>query len=147
MAWTTPATAVANTVLTAAFWNTHVRDNESILKTALNDSGHISLAAETELTIAGGIVTATLNWHRIDTEADASTDDLNTITAGTNVVAGHLLFLQAEDSARTVVVKNGTGNIVCGADLSLGHTNDLIFIFYDGTNWLNVTDDGLGNGV
>lgn len=28
MAWTAPATAVAGTVLTAAFWNTHVRDNE-----------------------------------------------------------------------------------------------------------------------
>lgn len=27
MAWTTPATAVANTTLTAAFWNTQVRDN------------------------------------------------------------------------------------------------------------------------
>lgn len=32
MAWTAPATAVANTFLTAAFWNTQVRDN--LLETA-----------------------------------------------------------------------------------------------------------------
>jgi hypothetical protein len=32
MAWTAPGTAVGNTLLTAAFWNTHVRDN--LLETA-----------------------------------------------------------------------------------------------------------------
>lgn len=32
MAWTAPGTAVGNTLLTAAFWNTHVRDN--MLETA-----------------------------------------------------------------------------------------------------------------
>jgi hypothetical protein len=31
MAWTTPATAIAGSVLTAAFWNTQVRDNTLFL--------------------------------------------------------------------------------------------------------------------
>lgn len=32
MAWTAPATATSGQVLTAAFWNTHVRDNELALE-------------------------------------------------------------------------------------------------------------------
>lgn len=36
MAWTTPGTAVAGTVLTAAFWNTQVRDNTTDLRSYQN---------------------------------------------------------------------------------------------------------------
>ena len=32
MAWTTPGTAVASTVLTASFWNTQVRDNFKVVE-------------------------------------------------------------------------------------------------------------------
>jgi len=35
MAWTTPGTAVAGSVLTAAYWNTQVRDNELALPRGL----------------------------------------------------------------------------------------------------------------
>ncbi len=33
MSWTTPATVVAGQLMTAAYWNTHVRDNENYLFT------------------------------------------------------------------------------------------------------------------
>ncbi len=41
MAWTTPATVVAGQLMTAAFWNTHVRDNELYLFTALYPVGSL----------------------------------------------------------------------------------------------------------
>lgn len=39
MAWTTPMTAVYNTTLTAAQWNTHVRDNSLLTMPALATAG------------------------------------------------------------------------------------------------------------
>lgn len=36
MAWTTPGTAVAGDVLTAAFWNSNVRDNLAVLRAISN---------------------------------------------------------------------------------------------------------------
>lgn len=89
-----------------------------------------------ELTIATGAVTPLMAGTQvIDTEADAATDDLDTITA-TNMVAGDIVILKAADSARTVVVKNGTGNIVCGSDFSLDNAQDRIALQYDGTNFV-----------
>ncbi len=41
MAWTTPRTWVAGEVLTAALMNTHVRDNENVVKVSIRDDGHL----------------------------------------------------------------------------------------------------------
>lgn len=41
MAWTSPATSVAGSVLTAAWLNTYVRDNANLLKTSINDDGSL----------------------------------------------------------------------------------------------------------
>lgn len=43
MAWTSPATAVAGSVLTAAWLNTYVRDNTNLLKTPINDDGTLKI--------------------------------------------------------------------------------------------------------
>jgi len=95
--------------------------------------GAIILNNATELTIATGVVTATQSYHKIDTEADAATDDLVTISGG---AAGQELTIKATDSARTVVAKNGTGNLQLTADMSLDNANDTLTMIYDGTNWL-----------
>jgi hypothetical protein len=93
----------------------------------------------TELTIATGAVSVTANYYRIDTEGDAASDDLDTITAGTGVADGHILLIRAENTARTVVVKHNTGNILCanGVDHSLDDSHDAVLMFYDGnlTKW------------
>jgi len=39
MAWTTPRTWVPLEVVSAALLNTHIRDNENVLKTAMDDNG------------------------------------------------------------------------------------------------------------
>src|SRR5688572_5095021 len=62
----------------------------------------------TNLTIAAGAVTVNRNWHRIDTEGAAATDDLTTMSGG---AAGDIVRIQLVNNARQVVIKHGTGNI------------------------------------
>lgn len=92
----------------------------------------ISSGASTELTIATGAVTATKTYHTIDTEGDAASDDLDTISGGR---AGQLLVVQANNGARTVVLKDGTGNLKLSGDISLDNNEDTATLISDGTNW------------
>lgn len=55
MAWTTPGTATAGEVLTAAFWNEQVRDNSAYLK-AEADANGLVLIDETDFTSSTSIV-------------------------------------------------------------------------------------------
>ena len=96
----------------------------------------LNLTDSTELTISTGAIVKTQGWHRIDTEGDAASDDLDTISGGQ---AGDRLILQAENDARTVVIKDGTGNIQCAGDFSLDNTQDTIELIYDGSNWLELS--------
>jgi hypothetical protein len=91
-------------------------------------TGAVDLVAATELTIATGIITVTQSVHKIDTEADAASDDLVTINGGSNE---QLLLIRAEHADRTVVVKE-TGNILLGgADVTLDNTNKYLLLIYD----------------
>lgn len=92
------------------------------------------MGVQAELTIAAGAITM-LNAGTIvvDTEADAASDDLDTITA-TNAIDGDIIVLKAAGDARTVVIKDGTGNIACGADFSLDNTLDRIMLQWDAGN-------------
>jgi prolyl-tRNA editing enzyme YbaK/EbsC (Cys-tRNA(Pro) deacylase) len=96
----------------------------------LDDFGP-SFNAGTELTIAAGVVTRTQGVHLIDTEADAASDDLDTISGG---AADMMLILRAINAARTVVLKDGTGNLeLGGSDITLDDTDRFVFLLYDGT--------------
>lgn len=124
MGYTTPKTYTA-TILTVSDMNTYQRDNIAFLR------ANIELDAAAELTIASGIVTFTKSYHRIDTESDAATDDLDTINVGAD---GRILFLRAENAARTVVLKDGTGNLdLGGKDISLIDTEQVVALIYDET--------------
>jgi len=83
-----------------------------------------------ELTIASGVITPTGVNHTVDTESNAASDDLDTITAGDN---GQLLILRTENDARDVVIKHGTGNIQtpAGQDITISDTQHSIFLQYD----------------
>jgi hypothetical protein len=105
----------------------------------------VTLDAPTELTISGGVVTATQGLHRIDTEGDAASDDLDTITA---TYAG-LLMVRAENTARTVVLKDGTGNLeLGGSDITLDDNDRMIILQYDSglSKWVVAGDGGGGGG-
>lgn len=99
-------------------------------------SGKFNIGGASTLTIAAGVVTITRSHHVIDTEAAAASDDLDTINGGVN---GDLLFIRPVSDARTVVVKDGTGNIQLPAgDLTLDDDEDGVMLIYDGTNWMQV---------
>jgi len=123
MAWTAPMTWVAAAIHTAALLNTHLRDNLLFLR------AYLSPDAATELTIAAGVITVTQTYHSVDTAADAATDDLDTIAG---VSEGQIVILVAEHTDRTVVLKNGTGNLILGTDISLDNTSKHIALICDG---------------
>lgn len=90
------------------------------------------LAEVSELTIAAGVITVTTNYHSVDTEADAASDDLDTVSGTEN---GGIYLLRPSNDARSIVVKHGTGNIetVGGVDITLAEDDDLVFLVDVGT--------------
>jgi hypothetical protein len=95
------------------------------------------LSVGSELTIATGAITVSRTdpvlYHKVETQGAVSSDDMDTINGG---YAGQVLVLQATNSARTVVAKDGTGNLVLNADRSLDNTEDkLMLINLNGTDW------------
>jgi hypothetical protein len=97
-------------------------------------SGGINAGSPSELTVATGAITVTGNFHTVDTESDAASDDLDTINGGT---AGDVLYLQAENSGRDVTVTHNVGNVLLpgGVGVTLS-TDGVLQLVYDGTNWI-----------
>jgi len=114
-----------------------------IINEDLSVDGFMNHGTTTELTIATDTVTATQTRHTIDTEADAASDELRTINGGTD---GDILFLSAENSARTIVVRDGAGNMRLAGDFSMDHTQDVIHLLYDGPAgyWIEVSRSNNG---
>lgn len=89
----------------------------------------------TAATIASGSITVTETRTKIDTEAAASTDDLDTIST-TGIADGTILLLRTTSSSRDVVVRHlggGTGNIrMNGAtNFTLLNTSSTVMLIYD----------------
>jgi hypothetical protein len=82
------------------------------------------------LTIASGVIAAIFENHLVDTEASAATDDIDTINGG---IQDQIVRFRSVSSARDPTFKNGTGNIVCGADRTLSNVADEIAFRYDAT--------------
>jgi len=85
-----------------------------------------------------------LDYFSIDTEADAASDDLDTIT-GTNFAVGDVLIVSANSSSRTVVLKDATGNLQLSGDITLDNAQDTAALVWNGGNWLEVSN--ANNGV
>jgi hypothetical protein len=104
------------------------------------------------LTIASGSITPTQNYHLIDTQSAASTDDLDTI-ATTNVADAFPLVLRMANDGHVVTIKHNTGNIKCpgSVDMSLVSTARVLILIYDANLacWLCATtiNAGLLNGA
>ena len=132
MGWTSPPKTWADgNTIPEGDLNTHVRDQFIFLKE------NILLEEADELTIsAGGSVTATKSYHKIDTFGDAATDDLDAIGGGTE---GRILILRAENTARTVVLKNSAG-IVLGGDISLDDTSKHVALICDSAGIWHLLD-------
>lgn len=79
------------------------------------------------ITISADSVTAFMDWHWVDTEATAATDDLDTINGGYD---GRRLTLFAANASRDVVLKDNTGNLRLNGDFLLSQIQDSITLMY-----------------
>ena len=112
--------------------------NDGVDIVCLNPSSLPILSGSvTALTIATGVVTLTNNSssYVLDTEGAAATDDLDTINGGQD---GQVIWLNTANSSRDITITSGVGNIVnpTGLSITLGNTNDIACLRYNGTNWI-----------
>jgi hypothetical protein len=87
-----------------------------------------------EKTISGGSITVSSSRHTVDTQADATTDNLDVINGAT--ADNQLLILSAQSSTRTVVVRDdgvSAGNIALAgsAAFSMGVRADMIGLMWN----------------
>lgn len=73
----------------------------------------------------------------IETEGAAATDDLTTISSSIigGFQRGQVIVLVARNTARTVVCKDGTGNMRLNGDMSLDNTEDTLTLMWSGSFW------------
>lgn len=84
---------------------------------------------------AGRLVTMS-----VDTEGGIASDNLNTINGG---VRGDILIIRAANDARTVILKDGTGNLVLAGDHTLDNSQDsILLVCY--TNWVELSRSNNG---
>lgn len=89
-----------------------------------------------EVTISSGEITVNRMFHTVDTEGNAASDNLDTINGE---VTGNLLILRASTSLRTIVVKDGTGNLKINGDCTLDDSDDSLVLVYDGASWIELS--------
>lgn len=110
--------------------------------------GDLNLRAVVSKTIGTGAITATQNFHTVDTEAAAATDDLDTVTASATQSEGSVLVLMCANTAHAVTVKDGTGNILLDrGDCLLNTTKHILILIRKGSNWVEVARSGGLNTV
>lgn len=90
-----------------------------------------------DVTISSGSITATSSLMIVDTQNGDASDDLDTITTS-NVEDGTIVVLMAESSSRTVVVKDGTGNLHTVGDMSLDNDDDTITLINVLSQWYEI---------
>ena len=131
-----PFSALADYLATANAW------------TAAQTFQNVLIGAASELTIASGAVAATRSYHTLDTEGDAATDDLDSITGGS---AGEVLLVQLAAAARNVVLKHAVGAnlIACpnATDIILDTATDWALLLHNGTQWTVVAASVLAHPV
>ena len=101
-----------------------------------------------ELTIdSSGDIDAIRSYHTVDTLSDASTDDLDTIaTSGMTAQIPGFMVIGPENGARTVVVKDGAGNLNLrhSNDFTMSDANDRMVLLSMGSLWYEVSRSSNG---
>jgi len=93
-----------------------------------------------ELTIAAGVITPPgAGYFTVDTEADAATDDLNTITT-TYLASGDILYLGPAASTRDVTFKDAVDNLHLGGDIAFATSTDTLVLLYTGTIFVRLSN-------
>jgi hypothetical protein len=121
--------------------NTVATLNAGVTTTSVTASTQVIATPAGKLTLATGVITVTGTVHTVEVEGDiasVTTDDLATINGG---VTGALLVLSAFHTDRTIVAKDGTGNLLLAGDFSMASINDRLVLIYDGTasKWVELS--------
>ena len=117
--------------------NTYTLISNNIQGTAISGTDKVIYNQGDELTIASGEITVVNSHHKIDTESDASTDDLVTINGG---VGGQILLIQPANTARTIVAKDGTGNLRLNGDFTMDSSTDsLLLMNVTASYWMEIS--------
>ena len=124
MAWNEPKSWSATT-LTAADMDEQVRDNLNYLKS------NIALGVAGAITVDAGVIIKGQTYHKVLGEGSAE-DEIDTIDGGAE---GDIIILRPDGYA--ITLKDGTGNIILGADLVLtSDTDHALLICNDAGNWV-----------
>lgn len=102
------------------------------------DIDFLQLSAPTELTIATGAVTFSQSYHSIDTESDASTDNLDGFDG---LTTGQFLILKSVDNGRDVVLRSGLAG-----DKKMNGVGNYTLADID-YRWIGLADTSVSNFV
>ncbi|MEE8378828.1 MAG: hypothetical protein V3R49_00440 [Gammaproteobacteria bacterium] len=94
--------------------------------------GKIRAGSVSVLIISAGAITITTSFHKVDTEGAAATDDLVTINGGSS---NQRLIIMSQFTGRTVVVKDGTGNLRLNGDFSMDAREDTMELVFINSVW------------
>lgn len=163
MAWTTPGTATAGNVLTAAFWNTNVRDNLNDLDT------YVDPIRDGYLTYSPALVQSTTVTKSITYASYLKINKLVfvhfefVVTAGTAGTAGNRITVALPATAvsysnvftgvGTGSIYNASNTVVYPAIIIMASTSTVTFATsattqVNGNQYLGISDftEGLANG-
>ena len=100
--------------------------------------GMLNMGSAGAVTIDTAEISITSSYIAVDTEAEAATDDLETIYGGHD---GDILIIKAYDSARSVVLIDNTGNLRLQGNQTLDHEDDRSVLQYDGVTevWVEIS--------
>lgn len=123
----------------------HIPDLETLSYGAAFALAQIPFAQMAEVTISGGSITITGLNNTVDTEGDAATDNLDTITF-TGVVDGQIITLRTANAARDVTVRDagvsgGNIHLVDNVPWTLSHPRDRIMLQWHSPEsvWVELT--------
>jgi len=140
--FTIPAAATALAGLTSA----NVNAADAALLQLINDYKNgvkgfdiLKFYKNTATLASDTLALAVANMTRyvvVDTEGAAATDNLSTISGGSD---GQVLYLIAANAGRVITLKHNVGNIKLwgGVDVALA-ADKVTKLFYNGTNWSDV---------
>lgn len=111
------------------------------------DDGFIIFGTGNEKTISSGSITVDQTYHTVDTESNAASDDLESISGGTT--NGTVIILRPVSTSRTVVVKHNFASttndifLKSGSDYTMDDSTDtlaLMRINHDvlGSIWVEI---------
>jgi len=111
-------------------------DQSVLFPGTITTDSFYSRGSPDELTIATAAVTLVKSFHTIDTEADAASDTLSTLTGGSE---GDRLTLMQADSARDVTIDNA-GNIrLVGGTFTFATVDDTIEFIKRASTWVETS--------